>query len=210
MRPKQQNLFDPNSISNLMQENLLPKDGEVEVYASFFSSEESLLLFENLRSQINWKQENMKFYGKEVKVPRLTAWYGDELMKYKYSGIDMKLNPWTADLLKIKQRIENHTSLNFTSVLLNYYRDGNDSVGWHRDNEKVLRVNPVIASLSFGATRKFKFRHIQDHKLVRSIDLTDGMLILMKGETQHYWEHSIPKSSALSKPRINLTFRTLY
>jgi len=122
----------------------------------------------------------------------------------------MKTNPWSPQLLEIKSRVEAHSKINFTSVLLNYYRNGNDHVGWHRDNEKVLRVNPVIASISFGATRIFRFRHINDKKLVRSTELHHGTYVLMKGETQHFWEHEVPKAKKISSPRISLTFRVIW
>ena len=151
----------------------------------------------------------MKFYGKAVNLPRLTAWYGEHDSDYSYSGISMKSHPWTPELLEIKSRIEEQAQIHFTSVLLNYYRDGNDHVGWHRDNEKVLRINPVIASVSFGASRTFKFRHIADKSLVRSVELTHGTYVLMKGETQHKWEHQVPKTKKVLTPRISLTFRIL-
>jgi alkylated DNA repair dioxygenase AlkB len=120
------------------------------------------------------------------------------------------VQPWTTSLLSIRQKIEKQSGLHFTSVLLNRYRSGLDSVSWHRDNEKVLRVNPVIASVSFGAARIFKFRHIDDHTLQRSVLLTPGTFVLMKNETQHFWEHAIPKSTKTTGERISLTFRILY
>jgi alkylated DNA repair dioxygenase AlkB len=190
--------------------NLLPKDGIVEVYRDFFTKEESDRLLEHLIEETQWQQDSMKFYGKTVNLPRLTAWYGASMKEYSYSGIDMKPRPWSPELLFIKERVEWQAGIRFTSVLLNYYRNGNDSVSWHRDKEKVLRANPVIASVSFGAARTFKFRHVDDHRLVRSIELTHGMYLLMKGETQHKWEHTIPKSAKVTQPRVSLTFRILF
>jgi alkylated DNA repair dioxygenase AlkB len=190
--------------------NLLPKDGIVEIYPSFFKKNECDILFPVLINETLWQQDSMKFYGKKVNLPRLTAWYGESIKKYSYSGIDMNAHPWTQKLLFIKNRIESHSGFKFTSVLLNYYRNGNDSVSWHRDNEKVLRVNPVIASVSFGAARTFKFRHVDDYSLVRTVELTNGMYVLMKGETQHKWEHTIPKTSRVVEPRVSLTFRILF
>jgi len=190
--------------------NLLPKDGVVEIYPSFFKKKESEFLLDYLLHKIEWQQDSMKFYGKQINLPRLTAWYGDNLKNYSYSGIDLNPKPWTKELLFIKNSIEEHSGLEFTSVLLNLYRNGNDSVSWHRDNEKVLGVNPIIASVSFGATRTFKLRHVDDHSLVRIVEMTDGMYILMKSETQHKWEHSIPKTSRNVKERISLTFRILF
>jgi len=199
----QLDLFISNNQEQGLIKNLLPKDGVVEIYPAFFTKEESESLFNHLLNEIEWQQDSMKFYGKQVNLPRLTAWYGESMKQYSYSGIDMNVKPWTEELLFIKNRIEKNSGLKFTSVLLNFYRDGNDSVSWHRDNEKVLRVNPVIASVSFGATRTFKFRHIDDHSLVR-------MFVLMKGETQHKWEHTIPKTSRQVDQRIGLTFRILF
>jgi alkylated DNA repair dioxygenase AlkB len=206
----QEELFNNHPEQKARLTNLLPKDGIVEVYPDFFTPEESNLLFVHLLNEIEWQQDSMKFYGKRVNLPRLTAWYGASMKEYSYSGIDMKVKAWTNNLLFIKERVEKHSGFQFTSVLLNYYRNGNDSVSWHRDNEKVLRINPVIASVSFGATRTFKFRHVDDHSLIRTVELTNGMYVLMKGETQHKWEHTIPKTSKVVGPRISLTFRILF
>ncbi len=148
-------------------------------------------------------------FGKEVMQPRLTAWYGDSGKGYSYSGITMQPTPWNSTLIQIKEKIEKSSGVKFNSALLNFYRDENDSMGWHRDNEKELGENPSIGSVSFGATRTINFRHYFDKRLKNSIDLTDGSFLLMKGETQHYWQHSISKKSYPIGPRINLTFRTI-
>jgi alkylated DNA repair dioxygenase AlkB len=190
--------------------NLLPFDGEVYAFPGFFNEEESEHYFNQLLNTINWKQDAITILGKKIDLPRLTAWYGEVSKDYSYSAIENSSNAWTPELLEIKSRIEKQSQIEFNSVLLNLYRNGNDSVSWHRDKEKVLRKNPVIASVSFGATRKFKFRHVNDHKLVKTIDLTSGTFLLMKGETQHNWEHHIPKQKDVTKPRINLTYRILY
>jgi alkylated DNA repair dioxygenase AlkB len=190
--------------------NLLPQDGVVEVHPQFFTQPECDILLPVLINETDWQQDRMKFYGREVDLPRLTAWYGEAMDNYSYSGINMNAKPWTPELLFIKRRVEKSAGMKFTSVLLNYYRNGNDSVSWHRDNEKVLRANPVIASVSFGATRTFKFRHVDNHRMVKSIELENGMYILMKGETQHKWEHTIPKSAKVTGPRVSLTFRILF
>jgi alkylated DNA repair dioxygenase AlkB len=204
----QRDLFTPAGKFHV--QNLLPYDGEVIVYPEFFSKEESDHYMQALLNSIEWQQDKMKIYGKEVNLPRLTAWYGDHYDDYSYSGINMKSKPWTQELISIKNRIEEFTGIKFTSVLLNYYRNGNDSVSWHRDNEKVLRVNPVIASVSFGATRTFKFRHVNDYSVIRSVELEHGTFLLMKGETQHNWQHQVPKTKKVMKPRISLTFRIIY
>jgi alkylated DNA repair dioxygenase AlkB len=201
-------LFDPEE--GAQKGNILPYDGEVYVIRGFFNEEESAEYFKTLLNTIEWKQDEMKMYGKIVKLPRLTAWYGDNGKDYSYSGIEQKGRGWTKELQEIRERIQNHSGIKFTSVLCSLYRNGNDSVSWHRDNEKVLRVNPVIASVSFGATRVFRFRHVDDHSVVRSVELTSGTYVLMKGETQHKWEHQIPASKKILTPRISLTFRILF
>ena len=202
----QQELFGGDAGQRGPIKNLLPKDGVVEVFPGFFTKAESDELFAKLLKQIEWRQDSMKFYGKAVKLPRLTAWCGENMKDYSYSGA----RGWTEELVFIKQRVEVHAGVQFTSVLLNLYRDGNDSVSWHRDNEKVLRVNPIIASVSFGGTRTFKFRHVDEHRLIRSVELSSGTYVLMHGETQHKWEHTILKTNKPVEPRISLTFRVLH
>lgn len=190
--------------------NILDRDGEASYYPVFFTATESDRYFETLIREIEWKQEPILIYGKTVMQPRLTAWYGDPEKSYQYSGITMHPKNWTDALLEIKQKIEAVSSVIFNSALLNQYRDENDSVGWHRDNEKSLGINPVIGSVSFGATRTFLLRYCADKSIRHSLELTHGSLLLMQGETQRYWEHSIPKQTAPSGPRINITFRKIY
>jgi len=187
--------------------NLLPYKGEAYLYPHFFNVAESAALFKELREAIQWKQEPIKIYGKEVMQPRLTAWYGDSDKFYSYSGVTMQPLPWTPALITIKQKIEAVCTVIFTSALLNLYRDGNDSMGWHRDNEKELGINPVIGSVSFGAARIFKLRDYNNKSVSRSIALTGGSFLLMQGETQHYWEHAVAKTSKQLGERINITFR---
>ncbi len=201
-------LFD---IPDEGPKNILPMDGEAFFDPSLFSREESDLIFQRLLNEINWKQEQITMYGKTMNIPRLTAWYGDVDKPYTYSGIPMDPKPWTELLLSIKERVEKAVDARFSSVLLNNYRTGGDSVSWHCDDEPELGTNPAIASLSFGATRTFKLRHIEDKKLVINIDLTHGSLIVMQGETQHKWEHSIPKTAVNAvRGRVNLTFRSIH
>jgi len=187
--------------------NILPKDGEVIYFPQLFTADESEGYLASLQKEVNWKHEPIKIFGKEVMQPRLTAWYGDS--EYRYSGITMHPNAWTSSLMKIKQKIEAIAGITFNSALLNHYRNEKDSMGWHRDNEKELGENPIIGSVSFGATRTFQLKHYFDKQLKTSIDLTDGSFLLMRGETQHYWQHCIPKTSRPLGPRINLTFRIL-
>jgi alkylated DNA repair dioxygenase AlkB len=196
------NLFDTD-------ENLVPSNGFVQFFPQFFTKAESDIYFQHLLTQINWKQEPIKIFGKEVMQPRLTAWYGDTDKPYTYSGITMKPHAWTDVLTAIKTKIETVANTHFTSALLNLYRTGQDSMGWHRDNEKELGVNPTIGSVSFGATRIFQLRDYATKKSLQSIELTHGSLLLMRGETQHYWEHRVPKTNRPVGSRINLTFRKI-
>ena len=197
------------AMSNLFQlppTNILPFGGEAILHESLFSKEESDGFYNHLVATINWKQEPIKMFGKMVMQPRLTACYGEKSVAY--SGITMEVHSWTAQLLAIKHRVEHTAGITFNSVLLNYYRDGNDSMGWHRDNERELGARPVIASVSFGAPRKFMLRTYKDKGDVVSIILTPGSLLLMGGESQHIWEHSLPKTKHAGG-RINLTFRVI-
>ncbi len=191
------------------RENLLPFDGEAFYYPNLFSLQEAGKYFHHLKEHISWKQEPIKIFGKQIMQPRLTAFYGDANKAYSYSGIIMHPMEWNEDLLQIKERIEAISTVNFNAALLNQYRSGQDSMGWHRDNEKELGANPVIGSVSFGATRKFQLRNYKDKNIVRSIELGNGSFLLMKGTTQHFWEHQLPKTGKAIGPRINITFRII-
>lgn len=203
-----------NEISECSQELTTTKfnlpDADIILFDKFFTKTECEKLYKNLIEKINWQQYTIKMFGKILNQPRLTAFYGEENKPYAYSGIKLTPNPWTEDLLFIKSRITKVAQINFSSVLLNYYRNGQDSMGWHSDDEKELGQNPVIGSVSFGETRLFQLRHLTRKDLKKvDIKLTNGSFLLMKGPTQHYWEHQIPKTSKQLKPRINLTFRTI-
>lgn len=184
-------------------------DADIEYYPNFFESNRSDEFFEKLKNEIPWQQDNITVFGKTHPQPRLTALFGNEGKPYSYSNIVMQPNTWNPLLLFIKNEIEEICQENFTTVLLNYYRDGKDSNGWHADNEKELGQNPVIASVSFGSERSFHLQHntIKEQKL--KINLEHGSLLIMKGTTQHYWKHQIPKTAAAIDPRINLTFRII-
>jgi alkylated DNA repair dioxygenase AlkB len=158
---------------------------------------------------IQWKQEPVRLFGREIMQPRLTAWYGAADKAYTYSGITMEPLPWTQELDQIRMDAETLAGVSFTSALLNLYRDGSDSIGWHRDNEKMLGPAPVIASVSFGASRKFQFRNYTDKKMNVSLMLGPGSVLVMRGATQRNWEHSLPKTKKLSGARINITFRII-
>lgn len=197
------NLFSHQEVQKL---DINLKDAEVILYLSFFSELESKKLYKALKEKIDWQQNDIKIFGKVHLEPRLTAWYGTKA--YTYSGIKMQPKAFTEELLMIKNRVEEATNLQFNSCLLNYYRDGKDSMGWHQDDEKELGQNPAIASVSFGQERPFQMKYIADKTLKKvDIPLTNGSLLLMKGTTQHFWKHKIPKTSKSIGERINLTFR---
>jgi alkylated DNA repair dioxygenase AlkB len=195
--------------SDSKQIKLLMPDADVSCFFNFFDEKESLLLYNNLQNRIKWQQDYIKIYGKNIPLPRLTAWYGDEGKNYTYSKIFMKSQSWNADLLYIKEKIEQIPAINFNSVLLNFYRNGKDSMSWHADDEPELGINPIIASVSFAETRMFHFKHRENSNLKTQIALENGSLLLMKGNTQHKWLHQIPKTTKILKPRINLTFRII-
>ena len=174
-----------------------------------FSPEESRIFLETFISETPWKQEIVQMYGKAIKTPRLTAWFGDQNKTYAFSGNKYNSLPWTKELLDIKATAEPIAGMEFNSVLLNYYRDGNDSVAWHSDDEYELGFKPVIASVSFGQMRRFDIRKKEDHKKKYSVNLENGSILLMKGSLQQLWQHRIAKSAQPMKPRINLTFRII-
>ncbi|RZJ51957.1 MAG: alpha-ketoglutarate-dependent dioxygenase AlkB [Flavobacterium sp.] len=183
-----------------------PKD-LLEFREHFLTANESDLLFSQLLENAPWKQRTQTIYDKKVLTPRLTAWYGDSEKSYQLGGSEFEVNAWTPELLSLKNKIQETFGYEFNSVLLNLYRDNNDSVAWHRDKESRYDDRPVIASLSLGQTRKFDFRKLNHHESKYSIPLPHGSLLLMKGDLQEHWEHRIAKSNLLMKERINLTFR---
>ncbi|MDX5337768.1 MAG: alpha-ketoglutarate-dependent dioxygenase AlkB [Cyclobacteriaceae bacterium] len=189
--------------------NLLPYGGEVNYFPEIFSPQKADELFLDLEKTIFWKQEPIRLFGKTLMQPRLTALYGNPEKEYGYSGITMKPEPWTHPLLEIRETIARYSGEFFTHVLCNLYRDGQDSMGWHRDNEAVLGQNPCIASVTFGAPRIFQLRNYSTKKDKIDLLLEHGSLLIMKGESQHFWEHQLPKTKKISTPRINLTFRRL-
>ncbi len=158
---------------------------------------------------INWKQDIIKLYGKAIPLPRLTAWYGDSGKTYTYSGIKSIPNEWNKGLLYLKEKIETCVGVEFNSVLLNWYRNGDDYLNWHADDEKELGINPIIASANFGETRDFLLRRNDDPSKKLTLPLKHGTLLLMSGELQHYWQHSVPKRKKVVDSRFNLTFRRI-
>lgn len=189
-------------------ENLLPKDGILTYRPDLFDPVGARELLSTLTETIQWSQPSIKFFGKLVPVPRFAAWYGDPDATYTYSGVKNIPIPWTPELLAIKKKVEETSGTTFNSVLLNLYRDGNDHMSWHADDEKALGVNPVIASVSLGEVRKFGVKHRYDKELPPvSLELASGSLVIMKGEMQEYWHHRIYPTKKPMGPRINLTFR---
>ena len=184
-------------------------DAEIEYFPDFFPMEKANELFEKLKNEVPWQQDNITVFGQTHKQPRLTALFGNDGKTYAYSNIIMHPHKWNPLLMYIKNEVDDAVETNFTTVLLNLYRDGKDSNGWHADNEKELGQNPIIASVSFGASRVFHLQHNSNKELKQKIVLEHGSLLLMKGSTQHFWKHQIPKTAKPIGPRINLTFRII-
>jgi len=184
-------------------------DAEIIYYPHFFDKKEADTIFAELKKDIPWQQDDIRVYGKIHQQPRLTALFGNEGKPYSYSNIKMEPHPWNPLLQKIKLKVESVCDTNFTTVLLNQYRNGKDGNGWHADNEKELGVNPIIASVSFGAERVFQLKHNSIPGLKQNILLEHGSLLLMKGTTQNFWKHQIPKTLKPIGSRINLTFRVI-
>jgi alkylated DNA repair dioxygenase AlkB len=184
-------------------------DAEIIYYPRFFDKKEADAIFAQLINDIPWQQDDIRVFGKIHPQPRLTALFGNEGKPYSYSNIKMQPHPWTLLLQKIKSLVESVSGTKFTTVLLNQYRDGKDSNGWHADNEKELGINPIIASVSFGAERVFQLKHNSISGLKQNILLEHGSLLVMKGTTQHFWKHQIPKTAKPIGSRINLTFRVI-
>jgi alkylated DNA repair dioxygenase AlkB len=197
-----QTIETPNPI-------IILKDAELLYHPTFFNKVESDRIFKTLLETIEWKQDKIMMYGRELPLPRLSAWYGDNNKPYSYSGITLNPLPWTDELLQVKEKIETEAKVKFSSVLLNRYRDGQDYVGWHTDAEKELGKNPIIGSVNFGATRKFQLRRIDDHKEKFEVELRHGTFLLMGGATQHFWQHQVPKTALKIGERLNLTFRII-
>lgn len=199
-------LFDTPALL----ESLPIIDGELAFCQNFYAAPSAEELMEKLLRETAWRQEQIHVWGKAHAQPRLVAWHGDPGTAYGYSGITLQASDWSPTLRQIKNEIESATGHSFNSVLLNLYRDQHDHVGWHSDDEPELGTNPVIASLSLGATRIFKLKHkTKSEQKVLSFELSSGSLLMMAGGTQHHWKHCIAKQSRASTARINLTFRQL-
>lgn len=204
-----QHFFD-EKISNRSLEYFLENDTvpTQEVRKFDWKSLDSEKFKEIKFKNILWKQDFINIFGKKP-LPRLTSWYGDEGKYYSYSGIGSLSNPWNEGLSYIKLKIEEVAKVHFNSVLLNWYRDGTDHLNWHADDEKELGKNPIIASVNFGETRDFVIRKNDDATKKIIIPLKHGSLLIMRGELQHFWQHSVPKRLSIKLSRINLTFRII-
>jgi len=183
-------------------------DLKVRIEENFFNTTDSDELLTKLISKLPWESMVIKMFGRNTKIPRLQCWVGDEGCDYKYSGKKLHRQSWTKDLTMIREKIYEEFKIDFNSVLVNYYRDGRDSMGWHSDDEKELGPNPTIASISFGSERDLVFRN-KISKETLSIAQVQGCLILIDGKTQKNWQHSIKKTRKVIGPRINLTFRNI-
>lgn len=188
--------------------NLLPSDGAVYYHGAIFARDEADEFYKKLLNTIDWRRDETLIYGKRITTKREVAWYGERAFDYTYSGVTRKALPWTEALLQLKHTAEQHSGSTFNSCLLNLYHDGTEGMAWHSDAEKDLIKHGVIASLSFGAERRFLFKHKQSGQKVEQV-LEHGSLLIMSGATQDHWLHSLPKSARIHTPRINLTFRTI-
>ena len=195
--------------TGLTVEQLTFPDGEGALYRQVFAPVENARLFATLHRETDWQQQVIVLYGRSIASPRLSAWHGDSDAVYRYSGLRLEPMPWTPTLLGMRERVEALAMTRFNSVLLNLYRDGQDSMGWHSDDEPELGRNPLIASVSLGATRRFLLQH-KKRRLRLEWSLENGDTLVLGGTTQHCWRHHVPKTCQPLGPRINLTFRWIH
>lgn len=189
-------------------DEILPGDGSALLFRSFFCVADADSLMVELMASVPWESTRIPMFGREVAEPRLSAWIADPGVTYRYSGRSRVVHPWSATIERLRTRVESTSGTSYNGVLVNLYRTGQDHMGWHADDEKSLGPNPVIASLSLGAERRFDFRHRRTGETVTTV-LPHGSLLVMCGATQRCWKHRIPKSSRVTDPRVNLTFRRL-
>jgi alkylated DNA repair dioxygenase AlkB len=192
----------------LVHQNLLPLDGVVEYYGKIFSTEEANNFTQIFLDTIDWKHDEVIIFGKKITTKRKVAWYADDGLSYTYSNIKKYALPFTKELLLLKKMVEEKTGATYNACLLNLYHNGDEAMAWHSDDEKELVKNASIASLSFGAERKFMFKHKTTGQTI-SLNLENGSLLCMKNETQTYWLHRLTKSTKVHTARVNLTFRSM-
>lgn len=190
------------------ENNLLPYNGTVNYYGIVMEAKQANYYFEKLMEDVKWEHDEAVIFGKRIVTARKVAWYGSQRFHYRYSGTTKFALPWTEDLLRLKQLVEEKTGETYNSCLLNLYHNGNEGMAWHSDGETDLKKNGAIASVTFGAERKFAFKHKKTKETVALI-LEHGSLLVMKDETQTYWLHRLPPTKKILQPRINLTFRTI-
>ena len=188
--------------------NYLPQDGTVNYYGKLLTRKQSDNYLDKLLTTIHWKNDEAVIFGRHIITKRKVAWYGNDNYDYTYSKITRQALKWTKELLELKQLVEEKTGGSFNSCLLNLYHNGDEGMAWHSDDEKTLGENSAIASFSFGAERKFSFKHKQTKETI-SMMLEHGSLLVMKDATQTHWLHCLPKSKRITTPRVNLTFRTM-
>ncbi len=204
---KQISLFS----DSYMKIPLISKDGSVNYYPDFLHKNQSDALFSQLKRQLPWQQRSIRIFGRQVLQPRLLYFAGNVnkgKIIYSYSGDSLTAYQWSVEIEQLAERISTLAQVQFNAVLINYYRDGNDSMGWHADDEPQLGHNPQIASLTLGAERPFKLRHLDGE--THSVNLQSGSLLMMGGCLQHFWKHALPKTRKINQGRINLTFRKIY
>lgn len=203
---RQTTLFDSPAC-----ETLLSLDGEVRLYRHWLPTAMADTCLRDCITKLEWQQSRIRIHGQEHAIPRLNAWYGDPGCAYRYSGVRFDPLPWTDTLADIRQRLAATLGITFNSVLANRYRDGRDSVAWHSDDEPELGHNPVIASVSLGATRRFTLKHKSRKEVpTLAVDLSHGSLLVMAGPTQHHWLHQVAKTTRIVDERVNLTFRYIF
>ncbi|MGB6268435.1 MAG: alpha-ketoglutarate-dependent dioxygenase AlkB [Olleya sp.] len=185
------------------------QDADISYYPNFFNLKDANQYLDSLLNDISWQQDDITVFGKTYPQPRLTALFADNNKPYSYSNITMYPQVFNSALSEIKEKVAQHVGTIFTTCLANLYRNGQDSNGWHADNEKELGKNPIIASVSFGEARYFNLKHRHNKNLKQKLLLEHGSLLVMKGETQHHWLHQIAKTKKVVKPRVNLTFRVI-
>jgi alkylated DNA repair dioxygenase AlkB len=190
------------------EKNWLPKDGTVNYYGKLFTATEANLYLEKLLLNIEWRNDEANIFGKKIITKRKVAWYGEKPFEYTYSNTTKYAMPWTTELLEIKALLEKESGETFNSCLLNLYHSGDEGMAWHSDGETDLKKDGAIGSLSFGAERKFAFKHKHSKEKV-VLTLEHGSLLVMKGTTQTHWLHRLPPTKLISTPRVNLTFRTI-
>lgn len=188
--------------------NRLPSDGDVRYWGKIISTEQSDHYFSSLLKNIEWRNDEAKMFGKHIVTKRKVAWYAEQPFSYTYSNVTKQALPWTNDLSELKAFVERKAECRFNACLLNLYHNGAEGMAWHSDAEKELVQGAAIASVSFGAERRFSFKHKRSGEII-SIDLQHGSLLTMSGQTQQYWLHRLPPSTKIHEPRVNLTFRLM-